>query len=72
METLESPPSKRQKKEEMLKDMMLELKEKELQDQKDARELEAAHREADRAPMLALVQFVSSSIAELIKNSKNE
>ncbi|KAE9258945.1 hypothetical protein PF008_g33485, partial [Phytophthora fragariae] len=71
METLgedqeRSPQGKHPKREELLKDMLLELKEKELQDKRETRELMAAQREADREHMLALVQSVSKSIVDLI------
>ncbi|KAG3106510.1 hypothetical protein PI125_g13155 [Phytophthora idaei] len=77
METLgedqeRSPQGKRLKREELLKDMMLELKEKELQDKREARELMAAQREADRDHMLAVVQAVSKSIVDLISLSKKD
>ncbi|KAG3080096.1 hypothetical protein PI124_g21248 [Phytophthora idaei] len=73
METLgedqeRSPQGKRLKREELLKDMMLELKE--LQDKREARELLAAQREVDRDHMLAVAQAVSKSIVDLISLSK--
>ncbi|KAE9258930.1 hypothetical protein PF008_g33489 [Phytophthora fragariae] len=52
--------------------MLLELKEKELQDKREARDLMAAQREADREHMLALVQSVSKSIVDLISLSKKD
>ncbi|KAE9345297.1 hypothetical protein PF008_g8818 [Phytophthora fragariae] len=75
METLgedleRSPQGKRLNREELLKDMLLELKEKELQDKREARELMAAQREADREHMLALVQSVLKNIVDLISLSK--
>ncbi|KAL3658982.1 hypothetical protein V7S43_016120 [Phytophthora oleae] len=61
---------KRLKREEVLKKMLLELKDKELEDRKKARELMVMEREADRAHMLAVVQLVSKSIAEVVSQSK--
>ncbi|KAG2786870.1 hypothetical protein PC129_g25314 [Phytophthora cactorum] len=59
-------------REELLKDMMLELKEKELKDKTEARELMAAQRKADRDHMLAVVQAVSKSIVDLISLIKKD
>ncbi|ETO73596.1 hypothetical protein F444_10462 [Phytophthora nicotianae P1976] len=64
-----SPPGKRLKREELLKDKLLELKEKELQDKREPRELMAPQRKEDRAHKFAVVQAVLS-IVDLIRLRK--
>lgn len=70
METLgeeqkRSPQGKRLRKEMLLKD-------KDLQDRKEAPEHMVKQREADRAHLLAVIQAVSKSTVELIGHSKKD
>ncbi|RLN95768.1 hypothetical protein BBJ28_00008258 [Nothophytophthora sp. Chile5] len=76
METLieeqESTPNKKPRNTTEMKEIILELKVKELQDRKEARDEQAKERKADRVHTISMVQEVTESILEFMAANRKK